>query len=916
MLQHPAPPSPDGVDLPVTPAVRIRGNLDLTRWDSLADAPEDLRLVGEPRPADAPATSGVVAAPVAAEVRRTARALAVARSGRPAGSGDLAERAVLLAAFVATLHRYSGAERFLVGLPDGDRAGRVPDVVGPSDPTLAVRAVVSPEQAFTDLLDRTAATLADALAHRQLPRAEVAEAVGRPGVVRAAFVLRAAPDGAAAPDAHPARPADASAPSADPAHPADPGGPDVEEVTVHRRVPGVDLALVVTPADDGFRCELEYADGALTAAAAERFLAAYRTLLADAVHRPATRIDELLLLPAGRHAALAARVNSGYAVYPDLEPIHEPFEAAAARWPEAVAVECGGTTIRYRELDRRANALAHRLAGAGIGPEHTVGVLVDRSVDLAVAVLATLKAGAAFVPLDARAPAQRLATVATDAGLRTVLTQPHLLDRLAAVPVPTTVVPSDGEAERPPPVPRSLDRAAYVYYTSGSTGTPKGVVLDHRCAAGRLEWLARRYRLAPGDRVVHKTPLIFDVAIWEIFGPLAAGATVAMADPGLEADVAHLAGLLTAERTVFGHFVPSMLGAYLDSAPERTYPDLRWVQLSGEAVGTRLLERFAGHFTAELHNLYGQTETSEVAGWEGRGHDGGDRVPLGRPLGIYRLLVLDRALRPVPVGVPGELCVAGVGGLARGYHGRPALTAERFVPHPYPVTPGERLYRTGDLAAVDEHGILHYLGRVDDQTKIRGCRVEVGEVEAVLGRHPGVADCAVVARPDDDGVNQLVAYVVGDVAVAELAAHAERLLPGYMLPAVYVALAALPLGHSGKLDRRALPAPTSADRTARVTGDDPRTAVETELSGLWQSVLGVERVGRTDDFFAIGGNSLRALQVLNRVNATFGVRVTVRQFFAEPTVRHMAATIQRSLTDLVAAMSEEDAAKLLDQMER
>ncbi|MET7653912.1 non-ribosomal peptide synthetase [Streptomyces sp. NPDC005486] len=643
--------------------------------------------------------------------------------------------------------------------------------------------------------------------------------------------------------------------------------------------------------------------------------AALLTLLTDATARPGARVEELALLSEAHQAETAAAANAHHERYPDLRPLHTAFEDAARRDPHAVAVEAGGRSTTYGEIDGRANLLAATLAESGVGPESLVGVCVERSAELVVALLAVLKRGAAFVPLAPALPVERVAVVTADAQVHAVVVEEAQRARLAALPVPLVGVPTEGSAPHPPQAEVTLDHAAYAYYTSGSTGTPKGVLIDHRCAAGRLAWLGRRYDLNPGDRVVHKTPLIFDVAIWELFGPLAAGATILMADPGAESDVVHLSALLATERTVFVHFVPSLLNAYLDLAPRTPAPDLRWVQLSGEAAGSHLLGRFTERFDAELHNLYGQTETSEVAGWEGRSYAGTGGLPLGRQIGLYRLFVLDDDLRPVPPGVPGELCVSGVGGLARGYLGRPAPTAERFVPHPYPVEPGERLYRTGDLVATGPDGQTHYLGRVDDQIKIRGCRVETGEVEAVLAGHPEVRACAVSVFRDEDGAAQLAAHVVADTEdVEDLAAYAGRRLPGYMLPAVYVRLDALPHTPSGKLDRLRLPAPTAADRQARGGTDEPHPGLEREIAGLWRSVLGIERVARTDNFFSVGGNSLKSLQLLNRINAGFDVRVSVRDFFAEPTVEALASAVEKALTELVAGMTDEEAATLLSRL--
>jgi amino acid adenylation domain-containing protein len=614
---------------------------------------------------------------------------------------------------------------------------------------------------------------------------------------------------------------------------------------------------------------------------------------------------------------LIRAANTNFEVYPDFLPIHAYIESQARRDPGAVAIEAGGETIRYGELNARANRLARRLMDAGAASESLVGICVERSIDLVVALLATLKAGAAFVPLDPGFPVERIRNICEDAGSRLVITQERHRAMLAELSASLIFVESagSGESTANPDAPVSPDNIAYAYYTSGSTGRPKGVIIDHACAMNRLEWLRRRYPLGAGDRLLHKTPLIFDVAIWEIFGPLMAGATILMADPGAESDVAHIGKLLSAERTVFAHFVPSMLDAYLNYADQASYPDLRWVQLSGEAVPRRLFERFGEHFSSEFHNCYGQTETSEVAAWEGGQLEATTGVPIGKQIGVYRLLVLDECLNPAPPGVPGELCVAGVGGLARGYHSRPDLTAEKFVPNPYAITPGERLYRTGDLARLSEDGLIEHLGRIDHQTKIRGCRVEIAEVEAVLASHPSLRACAVIARPDETGANQLMAYLVSDrPSAAEIGAHAERLLPKYMLPAAYIFVEKLPLTSSGKLDRLRLPAPKASDFEARVCDQAPQTPLEMELAAIWRRILGLDRVGRADNFFIIGGNSLRSIQVLVRAKETFGIEVSVRDFFSSPTIEGLASFIERALVGMVASLSDAEAKARLEEL--
>ena len=345
---------------------------------------------------------------------------------------------------------------------------------------------------------------------------------------------------------------------------------------------------------------------------------------------------------------------------------------------------------------------------------------------------------------------------------------------------------------------------------------------------------------------------------------------------------------------MLAHFVPSMLDMYLATVAATRYPDLGCVQTSGEAVPAALLERFAARFDVDLHNAYGQTETSEVALWTGRAWPADGGVPMGRAVNGYRLYVLDEALRPVPPGVVGELYVAGVNGLARGYLGQPELTAQRFLPHPYPVVPGERLYRTGDLASRDDDGLLHYAGRADGQAKVRGVRVEPGEIETVLGSHPAVERAVVAIRQDEPGVKEIVAYLVGpDAVIPEVAEYAAGYLSQYLLPAVYVRLDALPLTPSGKVDRQALPAATTRDREARTGVSEVTSLIEAGVAEVWCDLLQVNQIGRHQNFFAVGGTSLSALQMLHRIKTRFGVAITVRQFFERRRSRAWPCTWRR-----------------------
>ncbi|MFF4935014.1 amino acid adenylation domain-containing protein [Streptomyces griseofuscus] len=652
---------------------------------------------------------------------------------------------------------------------------------------------------------------------------------------------------------------------------------------------------------------------------------ALRCLVRDALSQPRTKVAALRLQPPDAARAQADRANRRAEAPPEHRLLHQMFERTAAEHPDRPALITDQGTVSYRALDARAGRLAARLRALGAGPERTIGIRLDRSAELVVGLLAVLKSGSAFVPLDRRLPPDRTRTVLRAADSALVLCHEEQRADLDGLGVPLVTIADDGAgdpglptggASTPATAPASHSaNAAFLYFTSGSTGVPKGVVIDHRNAANRVDWIARRYGIGPDTVVLHKTPLIFDVAVIEILAPLSVGGAVRLAAPGGEADTGHLAEILRAGEVTFVHFVPSMLKTFLTAVGDAAFPRVRWVQTSGEAMPAWLLEPVRRAFpNARFHSAYGQTETSEVAVWEA-GTATGPHVPVGEQVGPYRLYVLDESLYPVPPGVPGEICVAGAGGLARGYHGMPEATAERFVPHPYAVEPGERLYRTGDLGVVTADGRLEFRGRRDTQVKLRGARVEPAEVEAVLAVDPQVRDCAVVVREDNDGNPELVAYVLGPgVRVDDLARRAADALPDYMLPAAYVTMDAFPHTASGKLDRAALPAPTAAQRTARGRGEAPLSPLEAELASLWSAVLGVDEVGRTDPFFAIGGNSLKAAQVMGRITALFGVRVPVAAFFADPTVRGLTAEIERLVAELVAALPEDEAARRIESL--
>ncbi|MFI0858647.1 amino acid adenylation domain-containing protein, partial [Streptomyces sp. NPDC021098] len=604
-----------------------------------------------------------------------------------------------------------------------------------------------------------------------------------------------------------------------------------------------------------------------------------------------TSLDRIPVLDDRQHEQLLTAWNDTGRDVP-AGTLPELFEAQVARTPDAVAVVHAGESLTYAELNARANRLAHLLAADGVGPEHLVAVCLPRSVELVASLLAVTKVGAAYLPLDPDHPADRLAmmltdgrptalittSTTTDAGLgaevgvrRIELDDPAVTDLLSRQPVPNPA----RRGHRP-------ENPAYVIFTSGSTGRPKGVVVPHAALTNFLAAMSHRLLLTENDRLLAVTTIGFDIAGLELYLPLVSGATVVLADRDEVRDPDALRSLAARESVTVMQATPSLWQALAGDDALRSVH----VLVGGEALPAELARTLAGT-TASVTNLYGPTETTI---WSTVSTVTADTpVSIGRPLLNTRVYVLDAALGPVPVGVPGELYIAG-SGLARGYLNRPGLTAERFVACPY-GGPGERMYRTGDLVRWRGDGTLEYLGRTDDQVKVRGYRIELGEIEAALVGRPGIAQAVVIVREDVPGDKRIVAYVVPAEGVVvdtfALRAGVGAVLPEYMVPSAIVVLDALPLTANGKLDRRALPAP---DHTAavEVSYRAPRTSDERLVCEAFAEVLGLERVGIDDNFFNLGGHSLLAVRLAEKLRSR-GVSVSVRALFQSPTPAGLTA---------------------------
>ncbi|MFD8406063.1 amino acid adenylation domain-containing protein [Streptomyces anulatus] len=607
------------------------------------------------------------------------------------------------------------------------------------------------------------------------------------------------------------------------------------------------------------------------------YFAAARALLAD----PGARHADADLLSADERADLA-RWNSTARDFPGPFVLHRLVEEEAGRTPDACALVAEGATLTYAELDGAANHLAHRLVERGARPGDHVAVCLERRAGLVVALLAVLKAGCAYVPLDPEDPPLRLVGQLADVEAHLVLTD---ADLPGAVAVPQDADLAGHRSADGPAVMVEPDDAAYVIFTSGSTGRPKGVVVGHRAIVNRLRWTQEEFGLSDGDRVLQKTPATFDVSVWEFFWPLICGARLVVARPGGHRDPDYLVEVIAAEGVTVLHFVPSMLRAFVDAGGPRRCPSVRLVISSGETLPRSLHRHFAAGSHAELANLYGPTEAAvDVTSWRCSSDEDDGPVPIGLPIANLRAHVLDRRRRRVPVAVCGELYLGGAG-LAHGYYGQPELTAERFPVHTWPDGTTERLYRTGDLVRRRHDGAIEYLGREDGQVKIRGMRVELGEVEAVVAQVPGTKGAAVVLAGE-----RLLAYLVEPVEDLErVRRHVAGQLPRHMVPSAWVPVSELPLTSSGKLDRRALPDP-GMRAPAAVTL--PQTPTELAVAGIWAEVLGVAEVGVDVPFADVGGHSLAAVRLVARLRFAFGTPLTVADLLGHDTVRTLALLLQ------------------------
>ncbi|MER5929090.1 amino acid adenylation domain-containing protein [Streptomyces sp. NPDC002054] len=758
--------------------------------------------------------------------------------------------------------------------------------------TVPARLGWRPEQPLAEVLARFQDGQADLLDHQHVGLAEIQRAIGRGDLFDALVVVENLPEAG---------------------EPADPQGLVRITGSEIRDSVHYPLALTVLPGER-LRLQLDHDPARLDATAAARFAGRLRSLLTQLTADPELPVGRLAAQSeAERRDTLVSLAGAAH-VMPGTT-VHGAFAEQVRRTPDAVALIHEGGRTTYAELDARAEALAHRLAAAGVSAESVVAVAVPRSAETLTALLGVLKAGAAYLPVDVDYPADRVRHMLSDSGARTVVATEASLAKLPALDTVTPVLLDGPRAVTLLPegtalAPVDPDGAAYVMYTSGSTGLPKGVVVPHRGVVGQLAWTAERFGFGPGERVLHQYSTSFDPSVQEIFVPLFTGGTVVIAKPDGHRDPAYLAELIRAEQVTNVDLVPSLFTALLaeEVAGAPWWASLRRAFSGGEALPVPLARRWQERTGVPLHNVYGPTEAViQVTSWQAGAEPGEEgTVPIGRPVWNTQLHVLDRYLRPVAPGEPGELYIAGAQ-LARGYHGRTALTAERFVADPF-GGPGARMYRTGDMVQFSGDGVLTYLGRTDHQVKIRGNRVELGEIEARLRDEPAVGDAVVVARDDERGVKQLVAYLVPAPGATAAGFDTEAVrtaltgkLPAPMVPSHFVALDALPLTPGGKIDLKALPAPEVRRKAGRTTLESR----EQQLCAIFAEVLGLDEVDADEDFFMLGGDSILSMSVASRARKA-GLQVSPREVFEHRTPAALAAAAGGSAGTPAAPAADTD----------
>jgi amino acid adenylation domain-containing protein len=788
----------------------------------------------------------------------------------------------LLAVFDTLLHRYTSQDDILVGSPQANADADGPEFSGNN---LILRTDLSGDPSFRELLARVRRVTMDAFAHQDLPFEKLVEelrpngSLGHTPLFQVMLALQNAVT-----------------------QTPEITDPKLSELQVDDWTAKVDLKLHMVEEPERLHGQLECNADLFDAATIERMLGHFRTLLEGVVRNPEQRLSTLPLLTEAERNQLLVEWNDTETDFPRDACLHQLFERQVEQRPNEIAVLFKNGQLTYGELNQRANQLAHYLRNLGVGPDVPVGICVERSVEMVLGILGILKAGGAYVPLDPTYPGERLSFMLKDSGTSVLVTQQRLLEKLPEHEAKIVSLDADwktiarGSTENPA-VAVIPDNLAYVIYTSGSTGIPKGIAIRHRGVVNNIVDLNRRFSVGAEDRVLALSSLSFDMCVYEVLGTLESGGAIVLPDAAAQRDPAHWAELVVQHKVTIWNSAPSLLEIFVEyvrDRPQLQPGSLRLALLGGDWVPVSLPDQLrslakgvevtvmGGATEASIHSTIYEVKERDLT-WKS--------IPYGRPMANQRAYILDSQSQLVPVGVPGELHLGGVG-LAWGYFNRPDLTAEKFVPNPFRPEAGDRLYKTGDLARWMADGNIELLGRMDFQVKIRGHRIELGEIIARLRNYRGVEGAVAVIREDEPGKKRLVAYVVlaGDSAprVPDLRNFLTKTLPEYMVPSAFIILDALPLSPNGKVDRRALPAPEPTRPELEEAYVAPQSPVEQVVAKIWAEVLGVGQVGVHDNFFALGGHSLQATQVISRLQDAFELELPLRHLFESPTVAGLA----------------------------
>nr|WP_201280317.1 non-ribosomal peptide synthetase [Hassalia byssoidea] len=821
----------------------------------------------------------------------------------------------LLGVFTTLLMRYSGQQDLLIGTPIANRNRKqIEDLIGFFVNTLVIRIDLSGNPDFQTLLLRIKEETLQAYAHQDVPFERIVEELqpernlSHNPLFQVMFVLQNAPMG------------NLELPnlSLTPL--------ELEQVTAK-----FDLTLLMNETEEGLQGTWEYRTDLFDVATINRMVGHLQTLLESIVANPEQRIAELPLLTATEQHQLLVEWNNTQTEYPQDKCIHQLFESQVEKTPDAVAVVFENEYLTYRELNKRANQLAHYLRSMGVKPDTLVGICVERSLSMVIGLLGILKAGAAYVPLDPRLPQERLTFILEDAQISVLLTQQLLnIENIAqTIYLDTHWQIITQQSEENPLSKVVADNLAYAIYTSGSTGKPKGVMLSHRNLCNHMFWMQATFPLTEKDKVLQKTPFSFDASVWEFYAPLLVGGQLIIARPGGHQDSAYLIKAIANLKITTVQLVPSLLQMLLEQGGIETCDTLKHVFCGGEALPVALQESLLSKLNVNLHNLYGPTEACiDATFWTCKDESDRQIVPIGRPISNTQIYILDSNLQPVPIGVPGELHIGGAG-VARGYINR-SLTAEKFIPNPFKNSSwkvwrdgtgnrharclnggnlrtalaqlsakfkSDRLYKTGDLARYLPDGNIEFLGRIDNQVKVRGFRIELGEIEALLSQHPEVNNAVAIAWEDSSGNKPLVAYIVPKkeqlISSNMLRDFLKAKLPDYMIPVNFVMLDALPLLPNGKVDRKALSALNLEKNVDSSKQIPPRTPLEHKLVEIWEELLQVQPIGVTENFFDLGGHSLLAIRLIAAIEQRLGCNLPVVTLFREGTIAHIAALLEQ-----------------------